>query len=145
MMEYAVGLAAVIAGLIGMQVYFSRGIKGNLKKQTDKIKGEAQLFSERYSSYDKIEETLSYNSTRVTNETGEMREEYETNIVSRVVSGNINPSLVSGNAFFDSGYEFAGNFSDVEVREDYSLNSPSSVVDNFSDKKLNEDKLLGDD
>ncbi len=35
--EYTIFIAAVIAGFIGLQVYFQRGVKGNIKQRSDSV------------------------------------------------------------------------------------------------------------
>lgn len=38
--EYSIMFSAIVAGLIGLQIYFQRSVKGNLKQRSDSVGGQ---------------------------------------------------------------------------------------------------------
>lgn len=42
--EYAIFSTVVIAGLIGLQIYFQRGVQGNIKERSDRVGDQFTLY-----------------------------------------------------------------------------------------------------
>lgn len=160
--EYSIFIAAIIAALVGMQVYFSRSLQGKHKQQVDSLAQGGQFFSPAHSNYSLISQTLPYEIEREVSSQEGLREKNKTNQVSRVVGGGVDRETITigkwvvipqpeegyidVQKFFDSSnsLELNEKFEWVKVETDYSLNEDSltSVVDDFSHKRLAEDKIF---
>lgn len=154
---YVVLSSAVIAALISLQVYFSRSLQGRYKQYSDSLASGSQLFSSEFSSYKKIKETIggidsgsgrTYGFVDRTEirPSGEQITTQQTVRANRVISGRVNTETKNGDEFFSSGapQELKDGFADVPIKSDYYIEEQSSVVDDFSDKKLVEDRLFGE-
>lgn len=149
--EYAVFIAAVIAGFIALQVYFSRASQGRFKSYTDNV--SPRQFSARYSTYNNknfTRETPVYEIEKKSTPEGESRQEFKTAQISRVISADIALTIQNGQEFFGLSDSVpdelkgvkAGLEAITEISIDYVTENVISMVDNFSDKKLVEDKLF---
>ncbi|MFH1768100.1 MAG: hypothetical protein ABH858_02925 [Candidatus Omnitrophota bacterium] len=139
-LETAVFLLAVVAALISMQTYFSRAINGRHKQSSDSLGSQ---FSPRYSSYNLLRETIPFTSESTFSADYGSKEEYKSNIVTRTTDALIVPSTVTAGEFFtEEPAEFAALFGDSVFEVDYSVSNTKSLVDDFSDKKLIDDKLF---
>jgi len=139
--EYAVFFAAIIAGLIAFQVYFSRSLQGNCKNYSDNI---GEQFSPGLSRYNSVRETLPFaKSTRTTSGQGSY-EEIKENQVTRTVDAEVVPVAKSADEFFseDAPAELKNIFSTTIIATDYNVENVQSVVDDFSAGKLVDDSLF---
>jgi len=138
--EYAMFIMAIVAALVGMQVYFSRSLQGRHKYYTDYMAMGADQFSPTSSRYFKMTETLPFGTerTRKNPDVGSTDEyftyeEDQDHRITRVVSGNGQFSGVSGENFFSPSApaEMRTLFSGVPAYLDYSVSNIASTVDDF--------------
>lgn len=145
-LEYSIFVAAISAALISMQVYFSRSLQGKHKQKVDSF--TVVQFSPHYSNYAAISETLPYEIESEVSPQGASKVKNKTNQVTRVLAGKIEAKnlLIDSAKFFDSdnSLELNEKFKFTSIETDYSLDEGSltSVKDDFSEKRLAEDKIF---
>ena len=62
--EHVIFMTAIVAALVGMQVYFTRSLQGRHKYYTDYMAMGAEPFSGAHSNYKRIAELLPFDSER---------------------------------------------------------------------------------
>ena len=148
--EHVIFMTAIVAALVGMQVYFTRSLQGRHKYYTDYMAMGAEPFSGAHSNYKRIAELLPFDSERtVKNPDVDDEEQYfsfeedKHHRITKVVSGDVWVSSINGAAFFNSNApaELRNLFSDTDIDLDYALGNERSAVDDFSGGKLYEDRM----
>ena len=147
--EYVIFITAIIAALVGMQVYFTRSLQGRHKQYTDYMAMGAEPFSGAHSNYNRVAELLPFDSERtVKNPDGQNQyfsfEEDRHHRITRIISGDVWVSSINGADFFSASApgELKALFSDTDIDLGYVVANERSVVDDFSGRKLYEDVMF---
>jgi hypothetical protein len=149
--EYAMFIAAIIAALVGMQVYFSRSLQGRYKYYTDYMAMGDDQFSPTSSRYFKLSETLPFGTERIKKNPDEDEEnqffsleEDKDHRITRVISGDGWIFSVPGEDFFSGSApgELKAVFAGIPIDLEYYVDSLSSHLDDFSDRKLSSEAIF---
>ncbi|MFH1768026.1 MAG: hypothetical protein ABH858_02555 [Candidatus Omnitrophota bacterium] len=140
--ESAVFLLAVVVALISLQTYLSRGLKDKYKESTDSLGGSQ--FSPRYSNYSLLRETIPFTSESTFTAADGMKETFKTNVITRTISAEVVPTapVTAGLFFAEAPEELTAIFGGTTFATGYGLNNKKSFLDDFSNKKLIEDRLF---
>jgi hypothetical protein len=150
--EYVMLFAGVVAALISLGVYFSRGLQGHCKQYTDNIGGQ---FSPYLSRYNSIKETLPFAKQNWSNsKDGNFEQivlppsgsssDIQSSQITQTTDAVITQVSENANSFFSSEApgELKNIFAAIAIETNYNVGSRKSVVDDFSEVNLADDTLF---
>lgn len=152
--EHVLLTAAVVMGVIVMSVYVSRSKKGYMKKNSDALGTQYSMREQRVNKLkhvqyvateggDEESEALFITKGKNVTNLGYKRTEFKKHMVSVTTDGSVGVTTTGGSDFFGDGtvdsviQNSLGNFvTDINIQDGV------NVIEETSDKKLSEEKLM---